>query len=78
MYVSITGATSNKNVYICRSYRKENGKTSSKIYRKLGKLNDLLEQFSGDYDAMIAWAKLEAQKDTDQYNDNTRNISVSF
>ena len=78
MYVSITGARSNKNVYICRSYRKENGKTSSKIYRKLGKLNDLLEQFSGDYDAMIAWAKLEAQKDTDQYNDNTRNISVSF
>ena len=78
MYVSITGATSNKNVYICRSYRKENGKTSSKIYRKLGKLNDLLEQFSGDYDAMMAWAKLEAQKDTDQYNDNTRNISVSF
>lgn len=78
MYVSITGARSNKNVYICRSYRKENGKTSSKIYRKLGKLNDLLEQFSGDYDAMMAWAKLEAQKDTDQYNDNTRNISVSF
>ena len=78
MYVSITGARSNKNVYICRSYRKENGKTFSKIYRKLGKLNDLLEQFSGDYDAMMAWAKLEAQKDTDQYNDNTRNISVSF
>lgn len=68
MYVSITGVENNKDVYINQSYRKENGKSSSRIYRKLGKLNELLRQFHGDFDAMMAWAKSEAEKDTAQYN----------
>lgn len=57
MYIAITGIETNKDVYICRSYHKENGKTSSKIHRKLGKLNDLLDKFGGDYDTMMAWQK---------------------
>ena len=64
MYVNITGSKNNKDVYITQSYRKPNGKTSSRIHRKLGKLNDLLEQFSGDKEKMMAWAKQEAAKDT--------------
>ena len=47
MYICITGSKNNKDVYIKQSYRKDNGKTSSRIYKKLGKYNDLLEQFSG-------------------------------
>lgn len=78
MYISITGTQNNKDVYIKRSYRKENGKTATQIQRKLGKLNDLLTRFNGDYDAMISWAKSEAQKDTDIYNSLSSNISVSF
>ena len=34
MYISITGSPNNKDVYIYQSYRKENGKTSSRIYKK--------------------------------------------
>ena len=64
MYVNITGSANNKDVYIYQSYRKENGKTSSRIYRKLGKFNDLLARFDGDKDKMMAWAKEEAAKDT--------------
>ena len=78
MYISITGAEDNKRVYIIRSYRKENGKTSSKIHRKLGNLNTLLDQFAGDYDAMMAWAKSEAEKDTAEYNAKTADVSVSL
>ncbi len=78
MYISITGVESNKDVYIKQSYRKENGKTSSKIYRKLGKYNDLLEQFYGNHDALMEWARSEAQKDTLEYNDNTSKVSVSL
>lgn len=78
MYVSITGVENNKDVYINQSYRKENGKTSSRIFRKLGKLNELLRQFDGDFDAMIAWAKSESEKDTTQYNDKTSAMSVSL
>ena len=36
-------------------------------------MNDLLEQFSGDRDKMMAWAKEEAKKETDK----DRKITVS-
>ena len=63
MYVSITGNKGNQDVYIKQSYRKGNGKTSSRIYKKLGKYNDLLTQFSGDETKMMDWAKQEAEKE---------------
>ncbi len=78
MYVSITGVENNKDVYINQSYRKENGKTSSRIYRKLGKLNGLLRQFDGDFDALMAWAKSEAEKDTAEYNARTSDVAISL
>ena len=53
MYVSITGNKTNQDVYIKYSYRKENGKTSSRNYKKLGKFNDLLEQFAGDKEKLM-------------------------
>lgn len=78
MYVNITGSPNNKDVYIYQSYRKENGKSSSRIYKKLGKYNELLEQFSGDKDKMMAWAKAEAAKATALYNQQREQISVTF
>lgn len=78
MYVNITGSKNNKDVYIYQSYRKANGKPSSRIYRKLGKYNDLLEQFSGDADKLMAWAKEEAAKDTAEYNAKKEKVSIDF
>lgn len=62
MYINITGSKDNKDVYITQSYRKENGKTSSRIYKKLGKYNDLLARFSGNEAAMMDWAKKKRKK----------------
>lgn len=78
MYICITGSKNNKDVYIKQSYRKENGKTSSRIYKKLGKYNVLLEQFSGDVKKMMDWAKQEAEKETILYNRQKEKVSVSF
>ena len=78
MYVNITGSKNNKDVYITQSYRKSNGKTSSRIYRKLGKLNELLEQFSGDQEKMMAWAKEEAAKETELFNQQKEKVTVDF
>ena len=78
MYICITGSKENKDVYIKQSYRKENGKTSSRIYRKLGKFNDLLAQFDGDKDKMMAWAKEEAAKDTAAYNEQKEKVCVQL
>lgn len=78
MYVNVTGIANNKDVYIYQSYRKENGKTSSRIYRKLGKYNDLLSRFDGDEEKMMSWAKEEAAKDTAEYNRSKEKVSVEF
>lgn len=78
MYISINGTEANKRVYIMQSYRKENGKTSSRIHRKLGRLDELLERFSGDYEQMMAWAKQEADKDTFSYHSETEAVSLSL
>lgn len=78
MYVNITGSPNSKDIYIYQSYRKENGKTSSRIYRKLGKYNELLKQFSGDENALMAWSKQEAAKDTALFNKKKENVSVEF
>lgn len=78
MYVSITGNKNNQDVYIKHSYRKEDGKTSSRIYKKLGKYNALLEQFNGDTDKLMSWARVQAAKETELYKQRTGKVSVAF
>ena len=63
MYIAVTGSKNNKDVYIYQSFRKKDGKSSSRIYKKLGKYNTLLEQFDGDNEKLMAWAKIEAAKE---------------
>ncbi|MCU6746282.1 IS1634 family transposase [Faecalicatena acetigenes] len=78
MYVSITGNKGNQDVYIKQSYRKDNGKTSSRIYKKLGKYNALLEHFSGNEQDLMDWAKKEAEKETLAYNQQKEKVSLSL
>ena len=78
MYVSITGNKGNQDVYIKQSYRKDNGKTSSRIYKKLGKYNTLLEQFSGNEKELMDWAKKEAEKETLAYNQQKEKVALSL
>lgn len=78
MYAAITGTGKNKSVYIMQSFRKDNGKTSSRVYRKLGRLDVLLEQYGGDKDKLMAWASAEASKDTQDYNEQSGEIAFSL
>ena len=78
MYIALTGSKNNKDVYIYRSFRKENGKASSCIYKKLGKYNALLEQFDGNEDELMVWAKEQATKETELYKQHTGKVSVEF
>lgn len=78
MYVNITGSANNKDIYIYQSYRKENGKTSSRIYKKLGKYNALLEQFDNDSAKLMAWAKEEARKETEAYNNRCIPVPIKL
>ena len=78
MYVNITGSSNNKDIYIYQSYRKENGKTSSRIFKKLGKYNELLERFDNDKEKLMAWAKEEARKETEAYNNKAIPIPLKL
>ena len=78
MYVGYTGSASNKDVYIIQSYRKENGKTSSRLVLKLGKFNELLERFGGDEAKMKAWANARAMEETEKYKEKTAAVKVQF
>lgn len=78
MYVAVNGTDNSKSVYVMQSYRKENGRTSSRVYRKLGRLDELLEQFSGNHAQMMLWAKQEAEKDTLAYNSKTEAMTISL
>lgn len=78
MYIAVTGSKNNKDVYIYQSFRKKDGKSSSRIYKKLGKYNALLEQFGGDEEKLMAWAKDEAAKETELYNQHNGKVTVEF
>ena len=78
MYIAVTGSKNNKDIYIYQSFRKKDGKSSSRIYKKLGKYNTLLEQFDGDKDRLMAWAKNEAAKETLLYNQSNGTVTVEF
>ena len=78
MYIAITGSRNNKDVYIYQSFRKENGKSSSRIYKKLGKYNSLLEQFNGDEEKLMDWAKEQAAMETELYKQKNGKIAVEF
>lgn len=78
MYIAVTGSKNNKDVYIYQSFRREDGKSSSRIYKKLGKYNTLLEQFGGDKEKLMIWAKDEAAKETKLYNQHNGKVIVEF
>ena len=78
MYIAITGSKNNKDVYIYQSFRKENGKSSSRIYKKLGKYNSLLEHFDGDKNQLMSWAKEQAAKETELYKQETGKVAVEL
>lgn len=78
MYIAVTGSKNNKDIYIYQSFRKENGKASSRIYKKLGKYNALLERFDGDHDRLMTWAKEQAAIETELYKQTTGTVTVEF
>ena len=53
--------------YICKSYTKANGSTTSAIVRKLGTLEQLLPEHGPTKDDVLAWAKNEVKIETEKY-----------
>lgn len=77
MYINISKSKNAEQIYIIHSFRTKN-KTSSKIYKKLGSMSDLLPQFDYDRQKVIDWAKEQARIETEKYNIENESVSIDF
>ena len=77
MYITISKTKNKEFVYINQSYRIKN-KTSTRIFKKLGTMEDLLPLHNNSRDEVLAWAKEQARIETDKYNKENESISIKF
>lgn len=77
MRINISKSKNKEFVYIIQSFRVKD-KTSSKIYKKLGTMDDLLPLHDYDRNKVIAWAKQQAQLATDVYNKENEVVNIPF
>lgn len=67
MKVATTKSKNSESFYITKSFVNGEGKSTSKIIRKLGTLKDLSAQLGTDRDGVMAWAKEQARIETEKY-----------
>ena len=68
MKLYIHKSKSNTIFYMSKTYRKENGKSSSKIIERIGTLEEVKEK-AGEEDPIV-WAKKYVEKRTNEENEN--------
>ena len=67
MRVTTTKSKNAESFYITHSYTKNNGTTTSRIYKKLGTLAELTKLLNTDRDGVMLWAKEQARIETEKY-----------
>lgn len=77
MRLNIVKSKNAEQLYIIKSVR-VNGRSTTRIVKKLGSIASHLPDFDNDRDKVIAWAKDEAKKLTDLENGGKLSIDVSF
>lgn len=78
MRVTLSKSKTAEQVYITKSFRKDNGKSTSRIVKKLGSMAELLPKFDDDRDKVLAWAKEEARILTEAEKNDKLNITLDL
>ncbi len=80
MNLYISKSKNVKSFYICKSYVKANGSSTSSIVRKLGTLEQLLVEHDPTRDDVIAWFKNEVKIETEKYKAErqAKSIQINF
>lgn len=77
MRVTTTKSKFSESFYINYAYIDKNGKSTSKIFKKLGTLNELKEKLgTDDRDEVMKWAKEQARIATEQYKAESESVLV--
>lgn len=78
MRVTTTKSKNSESFYINYAYINDQGKSTSRIYKKLGTLKQLQEQLGTDRDGVMKWAKEQARIATEQHKAESESILVPF
>ena len=78
MRVTTSKSKNSESFYITMAFIDKNGKSTSKIHKKLGNLAELCKKLETDRDGVMKWAKDEAAKETQKYNKESEDVKVPF
>ena len=76
MRVSTSKSKNAESFYITKSYINNKGKSTSKIIRKLGSLEELSVKLGTDRDGVMEWAKEQADIETLRYKEDEQSRTV--
>ena len=68
MKVTTSKSANSESFYISQSYINNEGKSTSKVIKKLGTLEELSQMLGTDRDGVYAWAKEQAKLETEKSN----------
>lgn len=78
MRVTTSKSKNSESFYITKSYTNAQGKSTSTTIRKLGTLADLSQRLNTDRDGVMAWAKQQANLETEKYKNETADAVVTI
>ena len=67
MKLTISKSKNAESFYIQKSFKNNQGESSTQTIRKLGTLKELTESLGTDRDGVIAWAKEQVRIETEKY-----------
>ena len=76
MKMTLSKSKNAEQVYITKSFRDENGKSTSRIFMKLGTMAELLPQFNNDRDEVLKWAREQALFYTEEEANGSLKIPI--
>lgn len=78
MKVTSTKSKNSESFYIVQSYINNEGKSTSRVYEKLGTLKELSERLNVDRDGVLAWARARAKQLTAEYDKENETVMIPF
>ena len=77
MRICTTKSANSEHVYVVQSYRR-GGKSTSRIYRKLGSMDELLPLHGGDRGKVMEWAEEQARICTKEYEEGYGPVALTL
>lgn len=78
MRVTLSKTKNAEHIYISKSFRNKQGKSTSKIVKKLGTMAELLLEHDNDREKVLAWAKEQARIMTEAEEKEELKISLNL